>query len=298
MATFGETLKRERELREISLREVSESTKIGLRYLEALEGNRFDQLPGGLFNKGFIRAYAKCVGLDGEALVNSYLYDLAHRRGQGPARPPYAGTPMEDLPLPAPVVKPKAAPRLLSGRILAMTMAGMVMLASGAWLIVSKRPSSGSPPIESGIATQASTEAAGLLHPARKPPEPETKPAEAAPPPTLETAPDLVAAEKPKKPAVAPVTTLGLFVNASEPTWISIRCGGVEKLKRDLAAGETVALSCDGDVLLSTGDAGALSLTVDGRECLPLGERGATLEDFLLNVGRAAEICPPEKGRF
>src|SRR5213592_419607 len=82
MANFGETLKRERELREISLRQISEATKINLRYLEALEENRFDALPGGLFNKGFIRAYATYIGIDGEAMVNSYLQEInVHRPG-------------------------------------------------------------------------------------------------------------------------------------------------------------------------------------------------------------------------
>jgi len=80
MASFGETLKRERELREISLRQISEATKINIRYLEALEGNRFDALPGGLFNKGFIRAYAKFIGLDGEAMVNAYLEETTGRQ--------------------------------------------------------------------------------------------------------------------------------------------------------------------------------------------------------------------------
>src|SRR2546428_7821375 len=79
MANFGETLKRERELREISLRQISEATKINIRYLEALEENRFDALPGGLFNKGFIRAYATYIGVDGEAMVNSYLHELSAR---------------------------------------------------------------------------------------------------------------------------------------------------------------------------------------------------------------------------
>jgi hypothetical protein len=86
MASFGETLKRQRELREISLRQISEATKINIRYLEALEQNHFEILPGGLFNKGFIRAYAAYVGLDGEAMVNSYLSELAaHDRGPVPA---------------------------------------------------------------------------------------------------------------------------------------------------------------------------------------------------------------------
>jgi len=79
MANFGETLKRERELREIPLRDIANATKINLRYLEALEQNRFDKLPGGVFNKGFIRAYARFIGADGEALVQRYIEEMAER---------------------------------------------------------------------------------------------------------------------------------------------------------------------------------------------------------------------------
>ncbi|MEK7798987.1 MAG: helix-turn-helix domain-containing protein, partial [Acidobacteriota bacterium] len=87
MASFGETLKRERELREISLRQIAEATKINIRYLQALEENRFDVLPGGLFNKGFIRAYSHFIGIDSEAMVNSYLQELSARLQGGGAAP-------------------------------------------------------------------------------------------------------------------------------------------------------------------------------------------------------------------
>jgi cytoskeletal protein RodZ len=73
MSSFGETLKRERELRQISLREISEATKINLRYLEALERNDFRHLPGGVFNKGFVRAYAQFIGVDPETMATAYL---------------------------------------------------------------------------------------------------------------------------------------------------------------------------------------------------------------------------------
>jgi hypothetical protein len=79
MAGFGEALRRERELREIGLREIANATKINLRYLEALEQGRFDILPGGVFNKGFIRAYARFIGADGEALVERYMQEIAER---------------------------------------------------------------------------------------------------------------------------------------------------------------------------------------------------------------------------
>jgi cytoskeletal protein RodZ len=66
-------LRRERELRQVSLREISDETKIGIRYLEALEEDHFDILPGTVFAKGFLRQYARYVGLDGDEVVNSYL---------------------------------------------------------------------------------------------------------------------------------------------------------------------------------------------------------------------------------
>jgi hypothetical protein len=83
MASFGEELKRERELRDISLKEIAEATKVSIRFLEALEQNNFDILPGGIFNRGFIRAYARFIGVDGEEMVNSYLHELAQREGKG-----------------------------------------------------------------------------------------------------------------------------------------------------------------------------------------------------------------------
>lgn len=79
MASFGETLRRERELRRITLREVAEATKINIRYLEALERNEFTYLPGGAFTRGFIRACARYIGVDESEMVNAYLYEVASK---------------------------------------------------------------------------------------------------------------------------------------------------------------------------------------------------------------------------
>ena len=72
MGVFGDRLRREREMRGITLEEITESTKISRRHLEALEGEHFDQLPGGVFNKGFVRAYARFLGLDEDQAVADY----------------------------------------------------------------------------------------------------------------------------------------------------------------------------------------------------------------------------------
>ena len=57
--SFGDWLRRQRELREISLRDIAERTKISLRYLEAMEEDRFDALPAPIFAKEFLREYAR-----------------------------------------------------------------------------------------------------------------------------------------------------------------------------------------------------------------------------------------------
>lgn len=88
MGTFGDRMKREREMRGIKLEEIAESTKIGKRNLEALEEEHFDQLPGGIFNKGFVRAYARFLGLDEEQAVNDFLTASANYDQPAALQPP------------------------------------------------------------------------------------------------------------------------------------------------------------------------------------------------------------------
>ena len=73
LGAFGEKLRKQRERQGIGLDAVSDTTKISIRMLRALEEEHFDQLPGGVFNKGFVRAYARQVGLNEEEAVADYL---------------------------------------------------------------------------------------------------------------------------------------------------------------------------------------------------------------------------------
>jgi cytoskeleton protein RodZ len=73
MSEFGRELRSERESRGIALDAISDSTKISRRYLAALEQERFEQLPGGVFNKGIVRSYARVVGLDEDFWVGRYI---------------------------------------------------------------------------------------------------------------------------------------------------------------------------------------------------------------------------------
>jgi len=82
---FGEHLKREREMRGVSLDEIAAATRINTRFLEAIENERWDQLPGGVFNRGFIRSIARYLGMDEDSLVAEYDLDTKSNGNSHPA---------------------------------------------------------------------------------------------------------------------------------------------------------------------------------------------------------------------
>src|SRR5436853_7063788 len=77
LASFGEELRREREIRGISLKEISDATKISKRFLDAIEKNDHKTLPAPVFTRGFIREYARYLGLSSEEIVNRYNFAAA-----------------------------------------------------------------------------------------------------------------------------------------------------------------------------------------------------------------------------
>ncbi|MGB2900134.1 MAG: RodZ domain-containing protein [Candidatus Acidiferrum sp.] len=91
---FGERLKREREMREVSLEELTKATRISTRFLLALENEDWEKLPGGVFGHGFVRTIARYLGLDEESLLGEY--DMA-RGGQATVEP---AKPEERIPSP------------------------------------------------------------------------------------------------------------------------------------------------------------------------------------------------------
>src|SRR3974390_434475 len=114
--TFGESLKREREMRGVTLEEISAATRIATRFLRAIETEEWDQLPGGVFNRGFVRAVARYLGLDEENTVSEYVLAIGDR----PSVPVWTGSP--------PVVAPET-------HYLAWVIAAILFLAllAAAW---------------------------------------------------------------------------------------------------------------------------------------------------------------------
>lgn len=114
--TFGESLKREREMRGVTLDEISGATRIATRFLKAIENEEWDQLPGGVFNRGFVRAVARYLGLDEENTVAEYTLAVGDRQ----TVPVWTGSP------------PAVAPEKHWGAWIVVAVLLLALLA-GAW---------------------------------------------------------------------------------------------------------------------------------------------------------------------
>src|SRR5260370_7476664 len=97
----GEGLKSERELREGTVKEIASATRIAPKFLEALENEDWDKLPGGVFGRGFVRSIARYLGLSEENLLSDY------DQARGEASIPPMQKPEERIPSP-----PKSVPAI------------------------------------------------------------------------------------------------------------------------------------------------------------------------------------------
>jgi cytoskeletal protein RodZ len=82
-ASIGEQMRLVREERGIPLRQISDQTRISVRYLEAIESNDYGRLPGGVFNRSFIKAYARCIGYDEREAIEGYVRYLREHGASG-----------------------------------------------------------------------------------------------------------------------------------------------------------------------------------------------------------------------
>lgn len=78
----GATLRAFRSERGVSLREIADTTKVGLRYLEYIEADRHGDLPAAVYLRGFLQEYAKAVGLDPRRTADSYLASSGKKDGE------------------------------------------------------------------------------------------------------------------------------------------------------------------------------------------------------------------------
>jgi cytoskeleton protein RodZ len=106
---IGKHLREARELRGMTIKQVADSTKLSATTLQYIERNEFNRLPGGIFTKGHLRAYAAAVGVEPDDVVHEYLSQFPGATGE------------------LPIVRAPALENAHAGRHLLLTVVGIVL---------------------------------------------------------------------------------------------------------------------------------------------------------------------------
>jgi cytoskeleton protein RodZ len=260
--TFGESLKRERELRSVTLEEISAATRIATRFLKAIENEEWHQLPGGVFNRGFVRAVARYLGLDEENTVAEYTLAVGDR----PSVPVWTGSP--------PVVTPEQP-------WLAWIIATVVVLAllSGGWFgarrLVAWRAArraaqaAAVTAASSSASTGAPQPAADMPAPANNvTPSPDARDATSVAP---AVATDSASASAPSSPAP---DLMELKIQAGKRTKVTIVADKDMVFDGTMKAGENHFFSAADHFQVTAKDAGVLHMELNGKTLAPIGPPG------------------------
>jgi len=305
MASLGQSLREERETRNISIEEIAAATKIVPRYLEALENDRFDIMPGGFFIKGIIRAYARAIGLNEEEVLARYRAAGAigepepkrhPLRKPAPEPTPRAATipPAEaDLP-PAPKAslelvieeapRPKLSPAARKRIFTWVWRAAASILAIAVVVVLwpSRRPRKPQAPAGTAVSAPGTVATRAVLPPPQK-----TAPG-SEPPAALTTALTSVPSSEPgptpssEPPPVVEEAWKGVTIEISfhAETWIQVYTDGVLKIDGLFPAGTTARAQADERLLIHVGNAGGFTFLLNGKPAKPLGRSGQVLTDI------------------
>lgn len=249
---FGERLRRDRELRGVSREEISAATRIGSRFLEALENEQWERLPGGIFNRGFLRAIARFLGLDEDDLIAQYDLAIAEQHSEidTSANPP------------APQERTQTPSRRFVSVGLIGALCVIVLLGTGwsvwQWRYQSPRQSaSGSEAVPSVVRAAGHPEVSALSASKESTSSPESA--------TL--APTATATG-------AATRTLELKVEAGKETAVSVSADGSKVFEGSMIAGQSRTFTAQDAIDISAEDAGALLLELNGQTLAPLGPPG------------------------
>ena len=257
---FGTILKVAREKRGVTLRHISNVTKISVAALEALERNDVSRLPGGIFSRSFVRSYSLEVGLDPDETIERFIAQFPEA---APA-PGHAQAEQQEGEEEHDSNQQTAATFLRLIVISVPIVAGLLYLGT-----MTRRgaapPSAPELDRPEPVATAAPSASSGPTAPA-----PERNTATAAPTP----APAAPGGTTGVGGAAADSDRVTVAVVATAPCWVSAIVDGERVVSRQFQTGERMAFEVGRSVVLTAGDAAALAVTLNGEEARPLGSAG------------------------
>lgn len=255
---IGDRLQRARVARGLSLSDIADRTKISPLSLRAMERNDFARLPGGVFRRAYVRAFAEEVGLDAEALAREY------RARYEPDE--LAAAPATDR-------------RELAGwvrgwhGVAALALAGLLAVT---WTRFADDGAAGGPSAPPGDT------AAGAALAARA--------ADAANDPAPSSGPGDVLFAGADGGSGAP---LRLRLQLSSPSWISVYADGQRVVYRLAQAGESLRVEATRAITLHAGDAGAVDYALNGEDAQPLGDTGQVRTVRFTGSGAEPAVARP-----
>jgi cytoskeletal protein RodZ len=254
--SFGSWLRQQREIRNLTLREISDATRIGLRYLEALEEDRFEVLPAPVFAKGFLREYARYVGLDPDEVVNFYLAAEQQRRGEQPEE----SEPERQPSAPGAGIRPRA--------IVAWLLAAAAALALVAWLATRRGggEAAGPPPSAPPV-----VETTGVPErPPVVPSDPSAAPEDGAP--------------------------LRVTLGFTGECWVEAVIDSERRISELRVQGESMQLEAEESVALTLGNASVVRVEVNGEPLALDAAPGQVVRDLLIEAPVPVEAAPSAAG--
>lgn len=257
MVSIGQELKRERELRGISLKEIADSTKINIRFLRALEEDRFDMLPEKFFTRGIIRTYAKYLGLEEQSVLNTYLESQTAKETQetsiGDKKPEISESP--DSP-------PKEKKISLLFALMVLVILALIIVMYFVF-----RKDENPPPNATKIQST--------------PQEIQEKPITT--PPVTQEEPEIKQVE------------LNIEIMVQQETWLEIYADQVMLDSGIKSPGERLRFKALQEFLFHIGNAGGITYTINGQEGKGLGDPGTVRRDILITLDNYRDFIVREE---
>ncbi len=286
MNSLGSELKAARERRNISLSFIAEETRIGLRHLQSLEEGRFSDLPGGIYNRAFIKAYCEILNLDAHDVLQKYDDEIMPHT----ERPP---KPQQRIPSP----KPFWAANPIFAWSLMLVISATGLFFSRDW-------------ISSVFSPYFSHSPSGALN-REAAPGPSMQPAASENSSSNSAASATVAIDLPIGPTTesaangaslqASISTsnsgssLEIELEVTEKCWVSVDSDGGPVVRRLLEPGEAQKFNASEQFFIVLGNAGGVHLRINGKPAKPLGKPGEVVK-MLINSKNLPDLIKQTTG--